>query len=152
VLLVIMACLVGTCLRYLLRRRRAERGMFAHKVTDVAALGAAIVVVVSAFLLAIEQVAIGDCYGPQQARHEIGQHACVMFHVSRVYTSWDNNTFLDEKSGDYSQGFSVYVPDGSGLHSSTAHQYLNKTITVTGTITEYMGSPQIMVSDPSQIR
>lgn len=53
---------------------------------------------------------------------------------------------------DYSQGFAVYVPSGSGLTPAQAQRYDNKDISVTGTITSYRGAPQIMVSDPSQVQ
>lgn len=99
----------------------------------------------------IVQSRTSKCISAEQSWHEVGHHECVEFHPSYIYTSWEHNTFIDQDS-NYTHGFSVYVPNGSGLSSDVAHSYQNKTIDVTGTITSYKGAPQIMVSDPSQVR
>lgn len=109
----------------------------------------AVIVIVS--VIAIYSVNRTSCLTASQSWNYIGKHECVQFKVGYAYTSWKNNTFLDQYS-NYRSGFAVYVPDGSGLSSSEARGFLNKTIAVTGTITRYQGAPQIQVSDPSQIK
>lgn len=90
------------------------------------------------------------CSTGAQAKSDIGQHACVTFHVSHIASSWKGDVFLDEKT-DYRQGFAVYLPSGSGVTRAQAQRYMNQDISVTGTITSYRGAPQVMVSDPSQL-
>ncbi len=92
-----------------------------------------------------------NCISATQARSHIGQHKCIEYKVGYTYTSWRGNTFLDQYQA-YRNGFSVYIPDGSGLSSNTARSYLGKTIDVTGTITLYKGEPEIEVADPSQVK
>ena len=137
------------------RGSKANSLPFTHKVSDVIVMVGAVFFIVSSIMVgamyASAKHSDGNCISVEQSWHEVGHHKCVTFHAGYVYTSWQHNTFIDQTS-NYSQGFSVYVPNGSGLSSETAHSYLNKTIDVTGTITSYRGAPQIMVSDPSQIK
>lgn len=152
-----ICCLVTAVRGYLYRHTSARsvrptppRAPFTHRVTDAAASVAIVVVLLSLLPLGAEVLAARSCVSGAQSWNEIGQHACVTFRVARVGTSWQGDTFLDERT-DYTRGFSVYVPNGSGLSRDQARSYMNKDIAVTGTITSYRGAPQIMVSDPSQV-
>jgi hypothetical protein len=91
------------------------------------------------------------CFSAEQSWHEIGQRGCVTFSVGYTYASSRCNAYLDQYS-NYSSGFSVWIPDGCGLGATLLSEYANKTIQVTGTITQYSGAPEIEVTDSSQIQ
>jgi hypothetical protein len=132
-------------------RSKVEDAHFTHKITDAITVFGLMFLLISIPLLVVENRSVDSCISTERAWHEIGRHECVTFNAGYVFTSWQHDTFIDQSS-NYSQRFSVYVPNGSGLSSETAHSYLNKSIDVTGTITSYRGAPQIMISDPSQVK
>jgi len=83
------------------------------------------------------------------SEHEDGS-GCVTF-TGYQYTSSRGEMYLDQSlSPPY--GFSVYIPAGSSFGASVLNQYSGKRITVTGTIQDYRGEPEIEVTDASQIQ
>ncbi|HKR81394.1 MAG TPA: hypothetical protein VJR27_00125 [Candidatus Saccharimonadales bacterium] len=151
IVVVLAIGLIVTLCRYLAYRRKGHGG-FSHAVTSFIVVSAALFIAGSAVMLGAEKQFANNCINSSQSKNNIGHHACVQFHVAMVFTSGGHNTFIDENGNDYRQGFSAYVPDGSALSSQQAHTYQGKTIKVTGTITSYRGAPQILVSEPSQVK
>lgn len=92
-----------------------------------------------------------SCYTSNEASNHEGESGCVDFHVGYVYESSRGNKFLDE-SQNYTSGFSVYIPSDSSASNIDLNQYDGKNIEVTGEITNYNGAPEIIVTDPSQIK
>lgn len=87
-----------------------------------------------------------------QAWDHIGDKETVRFHVG--YTASDNegDEFLDQLQ-DYTSGFVVVVfrENTSAFQVDPVQAFGGRTVDVTGTISEYKGHPQVIVSSPSQI-
>ena len=88
-----------------------------------------------------------------QAWNAIGQEATVQFSVGYPYTSTAGDEFLNEKQ-NYLSGFTavIYRSELSNFQTDPVTEYGNSTVDVTGTITQYEGHPEIIVSEPSQIQ
>jgi hypothetical protein len=91
------------------------------------------------------------CFTGAQAFNEIGQIGCVKYTVGSTYTSERGEMYLDQYS-DYTSGFSAWIPAGYSFGPALLTTYANQTIIVSGTITSYEGAPEIVVTDPSQVR
>ncbi len=92
-----------------------------------------------------------SCIDSQEAYNEYGKSTCVEYYVGFATTSKNGNVFLDEKT-NYTSGFSVTIYSNNvSKFNDPVTQYSNKTIDVSGTIAQYQGHPEIIVSDPSQI-
>jgi hypothetical protein len=94
----------------------------------------------------------GPCLELDQAGSHPGEQACVAGRVLKVFTSRSGTTFLDF-CGDYRNCPFTSVIFGSdrqkfgNLETLTGHQ-----IEIRGTIKQYNGRPEIVISDPGQIR
>lgn len=94
----------------------------------------------------------GACLDLQQAGSHSGEQACVSGRVLKVFTSRSGTTFLDFCS-DYRNCPFTSVIFGSdrgkfgNLESLSGHR-----IEIRGQIKPYHGQPEIVISDPGQIR
>ncbi len=88
-----------------------------------------------------------------EAWNAIGQQATVQYFVGYPYTSSAGNEFLNQEQ-NYLSGFTavVYSDDISNFATDPLAEYGNTTVDVTGTITQYGGHPEMIVSKPSQIK
>lgn len=92
-----------------------------------------------------------SCFTAAQSWNEIGQTGCVTF-TGYAYTSSSGQMYLDQDPNNYSNGFSVWIPAGESFGPSILNQYSGVQINVSGSITQYDGAPEIIVTDASQIQ
>ncbi len=93
---------------------------------------------------------------PSEAKAHVGEPATVCGTVasSRFAASTKGQpTFLNLDKPYPSQVFTVLIwGESRSKFGSPESEYKDKRICVTGTITEYRGVPEIVVSDPKQIK
>jgi len=79
-----------------------------------------------------------------------GTSGCINF-TGYAYTSSRGEMYLDQYlSAPY--GFSAYIPAGTSFGPSVLSQYSGQSVDVTGTITNYKGEPEMIISSASQIQ
>jgi hypothetical protein len=89
-----------------------------------------------------------------EAKHYIGQQATVCSRVAngRYATKRGKPTFLDFDKPYPNQPFSVIIwGENRAKFGSPEKAYRNKNICATGRIGSYRGTPEMIISDPSQL-
>ncbi|HEY6292210.1 MAG TPA: hypothetical protein VI455_11730 [Terriglobia bacterium] len=96
--------------------------------------------------------ASGGCIDFRQAGTHTGEQACVSGRVLKVFTAGSGNTFLDFCADFRNCPFTsiVFASDRSKFGDLGALG--GRLIEIRGKIVPYHGQPEIIVSDPSQIR
>lgn len=93
----------------------------------------------------------GDCYSAEHATEHKNEDGCVDFSVGYTYESSAGNKFIDQYE-DYKSGFIVYIPSSTTASKLDLNQFNGKDIRVSGQISDYYGSTEIVVTDVSQIK
>lgn len=91
-----------------------------------------------------------QCFTAAQAWQEFNQTGCVTFTVGYTYESDEGNCYLDQYP-DYTQGIEVWIPYDENFGPQLISEYADETIDVSGTIVDYYGTPEIIVTSPSQV-
>ena len=86
-----------------------------------------------------------------EAKDHIGDTAAVSGQVERVYTSSSGQVFFDYCSSYKSCPFSAVIFADDAKNFTDVSQYEGETVTVTGPIKSYNGTPEIVIATPSQI-
>jgi len=85
------------------------------------------------------------------AKNHIGNTASVSGTIQSVYISSSGQVFFDYCKNYKNCPFSAVVFADDAKNFTDISQYQGETITVTGPITSYNGTPEIVISSPSQI-
>jgi DNA/RNA endonuclease YhcR with UshA esterase domain len=91
---------------------------------------------------------------PLQAKDYVGKSVTVCGKVDGTYTSKSGNIFINLGGNYPNQSFAVVIfSENAGLFDDDpASTYRGKSICGTGMVRLYKGKPEIIVSDPSQIK
>lgn len=96
--------------------------------------------------------ASGACIGLSEAATHSGEQACVSGRVLKVYTSRSGTTFLDF-CADYRKCPFTSVVFGSDRQKfGNLETLTGREVEIRGRIAPYHGQPEIVISDPGQIR
>ena len=114
------------------------------------ALGHALALTVGLALAASSAAA--ETIAPGEAKAHAGQIATVEGLVSDVYTARSGTTFLDIGGRYPNNAFAAVIfTDDAGKFSDAA-ELKGKIVDVTGPIRLYRGRPEIVLTDPAQIK
>ncbi len=86
-----------------------------------------------------------------QAKNHIGETVAVTGKIATVYISSSGQVFFDYCSSYKTCPFSAVIFADDASKFTDVSQYEGETITVTGPIKSYNGTPEIVVSSPNQI-
>jgi DNA/RNA endonuclease YhcR with UshA esterase domain len=90
-------------------------------------------------------------YTAVEASRHIGEKAIVTGRVDSLHQSVEGNISLNIEGKYPDQIFIAFIPAAAAAEFSDVGQYGNKTVAVSGKIELYRGTPQIVLSLPSQI-
>ncbi len=85
------------------------------------------------------------------AKNHIGENAAVTGAILSVYTSSSGQVFFDYCKNYKNCPFSAVVFADDAKNFTDISQYEGKTITLTGQIKSYNGTPEIVINSPDQI-
>jgi len=104
-------------------------------------------------LLAIPVASMAATYAPSDAAAHIGESATVEGVVSGTHIDDRSGVGFINMGGRYpNQTFTGFIPRTALDRFGDLRRYDGKTIGITGTIRDYKGKPEIIVSDPRQIQ
>jgi micrococcal nuclease len=108
----------------------------------------------AAILVAAPLLFAADPIPSAQAKDHLGETATVCGHVADTrYLDSSRVTFLNFDKANPNHTFTAFVPAENRAKVGTPEKdYLDKDVCVTGKIQDYRGKPEIIVSDPQQIR
>ncbi len=86
-----------------------------------------------------------------EAKDHVGDNAAVTGQIERVYISSSGQVFFDYCGNYKTCPFSAVIFADDAKNFTDISQYEGGTITVTGQIKSYNGTPEIVISSPSQI-
>lgn len=92
------------------------------------------------------------CLELAQAATHPGQQACVSGRVLKVFTSRSGTTFLDFCADYRNCPFTSVIFGSDRQKFGNLETLTGRQIEVRGTIKPYHGQPEIVISDPGQIR
>ncbi len=85
------------------------------------------------------------------AKNHIGETTAVSGQIERVYISSSGQVFFDYCSNYKTCPFSAVIFADDAKNFTDVSQYEGETITVTGPVKSYNGTPEIVISSPDQI-
>lgn len=88
---------------------------------------------------------------PQETTSHIGQTVTVKGIVDEVHTSRRGNTFLDFGGRYPNQVFTGYIPAAHSANFPSVHSLEGKVVSVTGSLGNYRGKPEIILLSASQL-
>ncbi len=86
-----------------------------------------------------------------EAKNHIGETAAVTGKIMTVYTSASGQVFFDYCTSYKNCPFSAVIFADDAKKFGDISQYQGKTITLTGQVKSYNGTPEIVINSPSQI-
>ena len=93
-----------------------------------------------------------DAIAPGQAQAHVGQVVTVEGTVSDVFATRSGVTFLDIGGSYPNNSFAVVIFKDDANKFPDADSLSGKTIDVTGAIRLFRGKPEIVLSDPGQLK
>ncbi len=91
-------------------------------------------------------------YPASEAKNHTGESATITDQVTGVHQSSSGHISLN-MGGDHSKPlFTVFIPSPVASAFPTAKKYEDRKVHVKGKIMLYAGEPEIVISDPSQIK
>ena len=106
-------------------------------------------------LLVAARLVAADTIPSSEAKNHVGETATVCGHVadSRYQESGSHVTFLNFDKTYPNHTFTGFIPgDSRARFTAPEKEYLDKDVCVTGKIQDYRGKPEIVLTDPQQIR
>lgn len=106
-------------------------------------------------LLATAPLVAADQIPSNQAKDHLGENATVCGKVadSRYVDTGSHVTFLNFDKPFPNHTFTAFIPAANRAKFGTPEKdYRDKDVCVTGKIQDYRGKPEIIVSDPKQIK
>ena len=94
----------------------------------------------------------GPCLEIAQAASHAGEQTCVSARVLKVYTSRSGTTFLDFCADYRNCPFTSVIFGTDRQKFGNLESLTGRRIEVRGRIAPYHGQPEIVISDPAQIR
>jgi hypothetical protein len=94
----------------------------------------------------------GPCLQLNQAGSHAGEQACVSGRVLKVFTSRSGTTFLDFCADYRNCPFTSVIFGSNREKFGNLEALTGREIEIRGKIAPYHGQPEIVVSDPGQIR
>jgi hypothetical protein len=94
----------------------------------------------------------GACIGLSQAALHSGEQACVSGRVLKVYTSRSGTTFLDFCADYRNCPFTSVIFGSDRQKFGNLETLTGREVQIRGRIAPYHGQPEIVISDPGQIR
>jgi micrococcal nuclease len=110
---------------------------------------------VIAILIAAPLVSTADTISSAQAKDHIGEAAtvCGMVADARYLETGSHVTFLNFDKPYPEQTFTAFLPaENRSKFGTPEKEYKGREICVTGKIQEYRGNPEIVLTDPQQIK
>ncbi len=93
-----------------------------------------------------------EIVAPSQAQAHTGQVVTVEGAVSEVHTASSGVRFLDIGGRFPNNAFAAVIFKDDASKFSDLDAFAGKTVDVTGSIRLYQGKPEIVVSDPAQLK
>ena len=91
-------------------------------------------------------------YAPSEAAAHVGESATVQGTISQTHVDDKSGAgFLNMGGRHPNQAFHGYIPGRAMGRFGNLGRYEGKTVGITGTIRDFHGKPEIVVSDPGQI-
>ena len=112
-------------------------------------------VVALAVLIGIPQLSIADAIPSAQAKDHVGETATVCGRVAdtRYQEAGSHVTFLNFDKPYPDHTFTAFLPaENRSKFGTPEKDYKDKDICVTGKIEDYHGKPEIVLTDPQQIK
>lgn len=106
---------------------------------------------IAAALVAASSPALAATIGPTDAGKYVGQTVTVEG-VASVYTPASGVTFVDLGGSGRNAPFTGFIPKAQTGKFPTVHSLSGKTVDVTGTVQMYQGKPEIVLTDPDQLK
>jgi len=106
-------------------------------------------------LIGMSHVAIADTISSAQAKDHVGETATVCGKVAdaRYQETGSHVTFLNFDKPYPDHTFTAFIPAESRSKFGTPEkEYLNKEACVTGKIQDYRGKPEIVLTEPQQLK
>ena len=94
----------------------------------------------------------GECLELSQAASHSGEQACVSGRVLKVFTSRSGTTFLDFCADYRNCPFTSVIFGSDREKFGNLEALTGRRIEIRGKIAPYHGQPEIVISDPGQIR
>jgi hypothetical protein len=113
----------------------------------LAAVSFAVFVALTAPMLGEQRKVIFD----SDASKHVGEMVSVRGLVAGVYTSKTNTTFINFGSRYPRHTFSAVIFSSASTRFKDPQRWDGKVITVSGTIKNYKGKPEIVLESPSQV-
>jgi micrococcal nuclease len=103
-------------------------------------------------LLAGTAPALAATYSPSQAADHIGETATISGPVSETHVDDRSGVGFINMGGRHPhQDFTGFIPRSALGRFGDLHRYDGKSVSITGKIRDYNGTPEIILSDPDQI-
>jgi len=112
------------------------------------------VLLVLAVLISLPHLSIADSIPSAQAKDHVGETATVCGMVADArYQTGSHVTFLNFDKPYPNHTFTGFIPGESrGKFGTPEKEYLNQEACVTGKIQDYRGKPEIVLTDPQQLK
>jgi hypothetical protein len=95
---------------------------------------------------------LAGCFDFRAAGSHAGETGCVAGRVLKVFTSGGGNTFLDFCEDYHDCPFSSVIFSSDKRKFGNLQSLTGRQIEIRGLISVYQGRPEIIISDPDQIR
>jgi DNA/RNA endonuclease YhcR with UshA esterase domain len=91
-------------------------------------------------------------YTALEAAKHVGERAIVTGKIEDVHRAQGGSIFLNMGARHPNEDFTIFIPSKNAEKFPDAEKYDGAVISVTGKIDTHEGKPQIIVSEPSQIK
>lgn len=93
-----------------------------------------------------------DCCDLKEASQYVGEEVCVEGKLDHLYTSQTGTVFLNFCPNYQDCSFQAVIFQSDANKFSNLKNYTGKTIQITGLVKTYLGKPEIIINDPTQIK